>query len=188
MCDEEKRRATIEQIKKAFSATPPPKDWKIGYDWWRSEDDNMQVDFKKYKNFGMPFDLILRYRDELVFLTDGGFRYCLPAFMLTILEHGYEADTLVDNILRFLVPPSLLYTASPDWKTAVEKKYANEDLREVGYTRRTQAFTKQECLAIIAFLECHKAMFYDNYDTWDAERDLTEFALIYWFLLAEEKD
>lgn len=178
MCDEEKRKEVIEQIKKAFTDTPPPKGWKIGYDWNDPEDDNMEVAFKKYAHWQeLPFEIIFQYRNELFYLTDEGFHFYLPAFMVAILKRGHDTDTLVDTILDRLVPPSLYYPNS----------YEEKD--EASYEKRAKLFTLDECKAIFSFLKCYKAMFYDEFTGPSAyQQDLTESALVYWFLLAEDKD
>lgn len=162
----------IKQITEAFVDTPRPKNDNFGYDWYDSADDNMATKFSKYKHWSeIPFELLYRYRDDLIFLTREGFRYILPAVMSFVLIKGHETDMLIENIIHRLQPPEL----------------ENPELYNVKYQLdfAKNQYTVAEKSAVYAYLKWHKDMFYNDYGSIGRQQDNIDTALIYWYLLSE---
>jgi|GEM_PF-6414530 len=119
----------IKQITEAFADTPRPKNDNFGYDWDDPEDDNMQVDFSKFKHWrDITFDLLFKHQNYIMCLTDEGFRYMLPAFMTFIVIKGYEAKS---ELIRHLTHPKFLH---PNSYTSQEQKK---------FEKRVYSFSKE---------------------------------------------
>jgi hypothetical protein len=50
----------------------------------------------------VSFDVLRRNESSLAFLTDDGFRYLLPAYLLAGVNHYDEQDVLVENVVQSL--------------------------------------------------------------------------------------
>lgn len=181
MSDKENlKQIAIDKIKEAFADTPPPTDWKIGYDWWEGEENNMETKYKGKHWLNLPFDLLFRYREKLPFMTQQGFRYYLPAYMLSLLVFEHKMDTMVYFILDQLIPPTLRCRNS--W-TILSKTYSytERDDRYFEYYRAYH-FTKGEAEAIFSFLEAFKPIYLDGEPEWAMQeiREDWETAYLYW--------
>src|SRR5215203_4936125 len=102
---EELRQRVAKQIEEAFADTPYPGDDNIGWGCG-SEGDYLEKAFQGKLWKELSLELILEHRDQLPCTTPEGFRYYLPAWMLTVLFH-YEVkrvDILYESLISNLAP------------------------------------------------------------------------------------
>ena len=90
----EDRNRLVENIKIAFKDVPIPS--YVGYEL-------DELEGKKWENIS-PQDL-RRVADELTSFSDEGFRYFLPAILISVILHSKEVDVLTENIIHKLAPP-----------------------------------------------------------------------------------
>lgn len=53
----------------------------------------------------IPLSILMDNRDRISYLSIGGFRFLLPAFLVAALEQSKRVDVLRDNIIDSLIPP-----------------------------------------------------------------------------------
>jgi hypothetical protein len=134
------------QIEEAFATTPYPGDDDIG---WDGIEDVLRG--KHWRE--LPLDVLYRERGELSFLTATGFRFYLPAFMLGVLRHYDEVDTLSGNLIASLCPDP--QSALPD----PHKRDTSGWLAQ-----RTAQFSPDETEAVLAFLKSYRTLQPENFD------------------------
>ena len=88
----------IEDIKLAFRGSDYPGDQNLGREEIQS--------FRGYSWENVPLDVLVSHRDDLMFFSVPAFCYFVPAMLLALLEHDAEVDTLHENLILMLSPPS----------------------------------------------------------------------------------
>ncbi|MEP7292247.1 MAG: DUF6714 family protein [Chloroflexota bacterium] len=162
-------KQVVSEIQNAFQNTPYPHDNDIGRDEYEGQELWKPLQNRHWSE--VPLELIKRYRDELSMFSYEGFRFYLPAFMLAILLHPDEVDTLHSNLLVNLTP---LDYVSRQMNSSL--KTTNSGLE--GFRRRAKLFSQQEGTAIIAFLNFYKQEYSEEYPV--RELKLVDGALDFW--------
>jgi hypothetical protein len=158
----------ISEIRNAFKDTPYPIGY-IGRDNYEGEELWKPLVNKHWSDVSL--ELVRRYRNELPMLYDEGFRFYLPAFMLAILLHPREVDTLHASLILSLTPP--------DFRNQQLKSspHASENTLRV-FRRGANAFSQQEIIAIVTFLQFYKQEYSEEYLV--SELRLVDGALDFW--------
>lgn len=157
----------LEQIiKDAFADTPYPKDNQIGQS---HEKDFIDEQFKGKKWQDISVETLLKCRTDLMYFTDNAFRYFLPAFMIGVVLHEHETDTLATNLITQLTPPKALkdYLSSSSLENLTK-----------GFLIRAQLFNTPEIQAIIAFLKFYADLHVD--DGHETQAMLIDEAIAFW--------
>ncbi len=160
------KQDVILKIESAFADTPYPGDDRIG---WSHEAESIRELFQGMHWRTLPVSFIYEHRVDLMYFTDDGFRFFLPAFMLALLNHPDDVDRLSLNLLLRLCPPNAFPgQLSPDSIRSLSEKFLI----------RASVFTHEEIAAIIAFLELYEQLFADEHQV--SGLGLPESAILFW--------
>lgn len=155
-----RREEFITRVYKTFRVEKPPLN--IIY-------DNDYADARSLDGFlqgklwtEIPLKDLIRYKSDLSLLSQEGFRYYFPAFLIVVLKEPHKADLLVDNLISELI-------ARPYNKS--ENRYANEQ----------SLFTSEEQSIVRDFLALYFDLFDEEYWHHDNEQVLLlDNALKHW--------
>jgi hypothetical protein len=138
--------ALCTEIRSAFAATPYPGDDQLA-GGGGDESSEIGVEFRGLRWQSVHPELLVYQYTATSFLSDAGFRYFLPAFLLADLFE-YESNAN----LEFTLTHGLTGQAEPQSDEATERAGRTINWREHA-ERRFAAFTRPERLAIIHYLE-----------------------------------
>ncbi len=88
----------------------------------------------------IPLQSLIRNRDRISYLTEVGFHFLLPAFLIAAINHPRQVDVLVDSVICALVPPD-----RPDWHER--------------FTRRAKTLSDTQGQAILCFFESYTEIY-----------------------------
>lgn len=145
---DELRQRVAKQIEEAFADTPYPDEpicppttvWNY---------ELIEAEFKDHHWKELPFEILFQNRDVLTYLSDTAYRFYLPAYLLAVLLHPEEVDTLLDRMVDHLSPSNGKY---PQHDENILKKAKTLDTSEID--------------AVIAFLNAYTALIIDGDERW----------------------
>ncbi len=161
---EELTQQVTRQIEEAFADTPYPGDENMS----TSATEGLDEDFHSKHWRDVPLKSLFTHRGDLMFFTPAAFRFYLPAFMLGVLKHNSEVDTLGYNLIAHLSPDP--YRGLPD----PPKLDFESRLKQ-----RTADFTSDEATAVLAFLKSYRVLHSENFEQ-SLYGDLLDGALPFW--------
>ncbi len=144
-----------ELIAKAFADLPCPSDDYI------SIHRSSLEEIKGIEWQDVPLETLRRYRDELGEFTDSAFRYYIPAFLIALISKPNYMDTLMESILYDLSPPI-------------------GTQRQRLFNRKISQFTREQKLAIKAFVQGYRDLFPDGNWTEYTYNEFLEKVENYW--------
>lgn len=145
---DELRQRVAKQIEQAFADTPYP-DEPICPPTTVWHYEQIEAKFKDYHWRDLPFENLFQYREVLTYLSDTAFRFYLPAYLLAVLLHPEEVDTLLDRIVDHLSPSN------------GEFPQHDENI-----SRKAKTLTISEIDAVIAFLNAYVLLIIDDDERW----------------------
>lgn len=152
------------QIEAAFANTPYPGDENIS----NHEREDLDEDFKGKHWRDIPPKSLFAHRSDLGFFTTEAFRFYLPAFVLGVLRHFDEVDTLTYNLIAYLCPDP--YRGFPD---PPKLDY------EARLKQRTVDFTPDQAAAVQGFLKAYQTLHPERFEG-SAISILLDSALPFW--------
>ena len=152
------------KIEEAFADTPMPQKGRYWEGPHECEDIEDHIGGIHWRD--VPLQTLSWWRDCINYLTPEAFRFYVPAYMLMVLLHPIEGDTLVDNIVGCLSPSG---------------DFHNRHLKE-----QSKFVKPKEAEGIIAFLEAYQSLmdaddpyFSDNYGIYHHKRHLED-GILFW--------
>lgn len=159
------RDSLAQQIQNAFAETPYPGDDRVAAyaRYGRSIADTLRG--KHWAD--VELDSIYQHRWEIFLLTPETFRFYVPGFLLSVLYHHDEMDSLPDN---------LIFSLTPQRDEHVANYFAGE-YRDY-FSRRVAAFRVEEKRAILSFVETYPQLFAYHHLIYDI--DIPKVTLPFW--------
>jgi hypothetical protein len=91
------RKERVKQaLREAFADMPYPGDRQIAYNPDICDGDELDLDFRGYHWRELPRGLVVYHRDDLVFLSERGLQFYLPAYLLVAVDGDMD---LIDWIM-----------------------------------------------------------------------------------------
>lgn len=163
------------EVQSAFANTPYPGDDQLCGSNQGDEPAEYAMELRGLRWQSVHPELLASCSAALSFLSDAGFRYFLPAFLLSDL-HGYESNA---EPVFYLTHDLTVSLGKPNYRVTEEDLEAVLGKERLAFLRRFEpdagkfdwrnyavsrfeAFTRPERLAIIRYLE-HRAAI-DDYD------------------------
>jgi hypothetical protein len=111
----------------------------------------------------LTIDFIVQHREEIECVTADGFRFYLPAFMLAVLLHWDEVDTLPLNLISALTPPKFKDSQRAfKLRPKLAQSYSLEEHNRTqmdNFQKKVKACSPMEKAAVKAFLDAYPSLF-----------------------------
>lgn len=118
----------------------------------------------------IPLDILMANRDRMSYLTNEGFHFLLPAFLIASIEFPQQVDVLLDNIVFMLTPPDS----------------DNQNIYRA-FESRIEGLSRQQSQGIAAFFQNYKHIY--PVDEWSfTEKDAIQIERAYAFWKAKSEN
>ena len=172
------RQNVAKQIEEAFADTPYPGDNNIG--WGCGSEGKEFEEVVRGKHWkDLTLDFIIKHRSNIHCMTTDGFRFYLPAFLLAIVWHWEEVDTLPIGVFRSLTPPDYvdaerIFQLFPNLNN-ISSISDDVDEQMYHFIRQIRVFSMAEKSAVKLFLETYPDLFPQEIYLYDRVKRAFEF-------------